>query len=134
MLLHVVFLGHNLTLEKYSKKGDDRERGCIFMVVRSLFLLSSRLGWMRFLSSVLSKHPGQISTTSVCPYLFFSIQGLYHTSWHLILVQKSISRLFKNGGPVGHGELLLNSEPLNFLTRHQGCCQTTGNTGLKNQA
>lgn len=30
MLLTVVSLGHNLILEKYSKKGDYRERGYVF--------------------------------------------------------------------------------------------------------
>lgn len=132
MLLLVASLGQNLTFEKYSKRGDNCKRRCIFTVVKSLFLLSSRLRWIRFFSSSSQSIQGKSLLFQYALTYFFHPRPVSQ-----FLAYSTCPKDFKYCLEMvvqqAHGEFLLNSEPMNFLTRHHGCCHTTGNNRLKHE-
>lgn len=90
MLLTVVSLGDNLIFEKYSKKGDNKQRGYIFysgqIIISVVFQV--RMDEIPFLCSL--KVPRTNLSHFCMPLPIFSIQGLYHNSVHIVPVQKSI--------------------------------------------
>lgn len=131
MLLTVVSLGHTLILEKYSKKGDYRERGYVFkcqIIISVVFQIRMDEIPLFF----------QCTQDRSLPFLYALTYIFHPRPMSQFCEHNTCSKDYLKHGLVtatqqAHGEHLLSSNPVIFLIRHQAGCHITGNVGLEHQ-